>query len=330
MRAFAEWEEQEALLVSLPHAGTDWAPYLGEIRAAYRDFIAVAVRFEPVVAIAPSREDFEQICGGLANASFAQIDTDDTWIRDYGAIDVEEGGKITGLNFRFNAWGGKFASAKDDALNSKLYAASARPLRDVDLILEGGSVDFDGAGTMLTTSACLLNENRNSLSKAELDARLREIFDLRNIIWLGRGFIKGDDTDSHVDTLARFLNPRVVAISSCDDPSDLHYAELGAMKDEISSLEYDVIELPIPRAIFYQGRRLPATYANFVFLNGALIVPTYADPADPRDPNRAADELALSRLRAACADREVVGVNARVFIRQNGSLHCSCMNKFKL
>ena len=161
MRAFAEWEEQEALLVSLPHADTDWAPYLGEIRAAYRDFIAAAARFEPVVAIAPSREDFEQICGGLTNISFAQIDTDDTWIRDYGAIDVEEGGKIMGLNFRFNAWGGKFASAKDDALNSKLYAASARPLRNVDLILEGGSVDFDGAGTMLTTSACLLNENRN-------------------------------------------------------------------------------------------------------------------------------------------------------------------------
>ena len=202
MRAFAEWEEQEALLVSLPHAGTDWAPYLGEIRAAYRDFIAAAARFEPIVAIAPSREDFEQICGGLANASFAQIDTDDTWIRDYGAIDVEEGGKIMGLNFRFNAWGGKFASAKDDALNSKLYAASARPLRDVDLILEGGSVDFDGAGTMLTTSACLLNKNRNSLSKAELDARLSEIFGLKNIIWLERGFIKGDDTDSHIDTLA--------------------------------------------------------------------------------------------------------------------------------
>uniref|UniRef100_UPI0028E7DDED agmatine deiminase family protein n=1 Tax=uncultured Campylobacter sp. TaxID=218934 RepID=UPI0028E7DDED len=142
MRAFAEWEEQETLLVSLPHADTDWAPYLDEIRAAYRSFIAAAARFEPVVAIAPGRKDFEQICGGLANASFAQIDTDDTWIRDYGAIDVEEGGKITGLNFRFNAWGGKFASAKDDALNSKLYAASERPLRDVDLILEGGSVDF--------------------------------------------------------------------------------------------------------------------------------------------------------------------------------------------
>ena len=325
MRTFAEWEEQEALLVSLPHARTDWAPYLGEIRAAYRDFIAAAARFEPVVAIAPSHEDFEQIRGGLANVSFAQIDTDDTWIRDYGAIDVEEGGKITGLNFRFNAWGGKFASTKDDALNSKFYAANARPLRDVDLILEGGSVDFDGTGTMLTTGACLLNENRNSLSKAELDARLREIFGLRNIIWLEHGFIKGDDTDSHIDTLARFLSPRTVAI-----PSDLHYAELSAMKDEISSLGYDVIELPIPRAIFYQGRRLPATYANFVFLNGALIVPTYADPADPYDPNRAADELALSRLRAACADREVVGVNARVFIRQNGSLHCSCMNKFRL
>ena len=324
MRAFGEWEEQSALLVSLPHSDTDWAPYLGEIQSAYAEFIRAVARFQPVIAIAPNREIFNKICGKINekfSIKFEQIPTNDTWIRDYGAIDVENDGQIEALNFTFNAWGGKFASDKDNAVNSALYKIWNKPLRDIDLILEGGSVDFNGAGTMITTSECLLNDNRNGISKENLQNKLSEIFGLKKIIWLDGGFIQGDDTDSHVDTLARFLDRKTIAVASCDDETDVHFAPLASLKSQILAHGYKVVELPLPAPIFYENRRLGATYANFVFVNGALIVPIYGDKND---------KIVLERLQNVCKNREVVGVDARVFIRQNGSLHCSCMNKFKI
>ncbi|MDA3046419.1 agmatine deiminase family protein [Campylobacter sp. VBCF_06 NA8] len=322
MRAFAEWENQNALLVSLPHEDSDWAPYLGEISSAYTHFIRAVAQFQPLIAIAPKRAVFDKVCGEIDEkfaVNFVQIPTNDTWIRDYGAIDVENEGKVEALNFTFNAWGGKFASEKDNALNATLYEIWGKALRDVDLILEGGSVEFNGAGVLITTEECLLNDNRNALSKEILEQKLGEIFGLKKIIWLKGGFIQGDDTDCHIDTLARFVGENLVAVASCDDSSDIHYPALRSLKEQILAHGFEVIELPLPAPIFYENRRLGATYANFVFVNGGLIVPTYGDKND---------EIALSRLSKACPGRKVVGVDARVFIRQNGSLHCSCMNKF--
>ena len=256
------------------------------------------------------------------NVRHFKIPTNDTWIRDYGAINRENNGKIENLNFKFNAWGGKFESEKDNAVNEKLFKILGENLINLDLILEGGSIDFNGRGVMLTTKACLLNENRNShLNQNELDKKLKEIFGLEKIIWLDHGFIKGDDTDSHVDTLARFVDEETIAFSICEDENDEHFAELNLLKNELEKTGFNLIELPLPSPIFYENRRLGATYANFIFINNALIVPTYNDKND---------KIVLDRLKKACPNREIIGIDARVFIRQNGSLHCSSQNKFAL
>lgn len=322
MRAFAEWEKQEFLLVALPHKNSDWNEYLDEILASYREFISAVARFQKVLVITPNASDFDRICSDIENVEWIDIDTNDTWIRDYGAIDVENDGEILSYNFIFNAWGGKFSSEKDNALNHQLFNKIDGKLKDIDLILEGGSIDFNGHGVMLTTTTCLLNDNRNShLNKDELDSKLKELFGLDGIIWLENGFIYGDDTDSHVDTLARFIGENLVAVTSTDDESDIHYEALKKMKNELVNQGFEILELPLPSPVFYEGRRLGATYANFIFINGALIVPTYGDKND---------EIIIKRLQKALPDREIIPVDARVFIRQNGSLHCSSQNKFIL
>ncbi len=320
IRAFAEWEEQELLMLSIPHKNTDWAPYLNEILDAYEVLVRTVADYQKVLLIAPEASDFERF-SHIENVRFAQIPTNDTWIRDYGAIDFLNGNRAASYDFTFNAWGGKFEGSLDNAVNKTLFKRLGGELIKVPLELEGGSVDFNGEGTMLTTCECLLNANRGARSREELDARLRELFGLERIVWLSRGFIRGDDTDSHVDTLARFVAPNLVAHAACDDENDEHHAELKAMAGELKSAGLDLVPLPLPQEIKFENRRLGATYCNFIFINGALIVPTYGD--------RAADERALATLREAVPNRDIVGVDARVFIRQNGSLHCSSQNRFK-
>ncbi|EHH0537617.1 agamatine deiminase [Campylobacter lari] len=320
-KSIAEWQKQELLLLSLPHENSDWKPYLEEILQSYEEFVKAVANFQKVLLIAPSEKDFQRF-KHIKNVDFFKCDTNDTWIRDFGAIDVCEDDKLIGLDFTFNAWGNKFQSTLDNAVNSKLFAQKLNgKLEKIDFILEGGSIDFNGQGVMLTTSACLLNENRNShLNKEKIDQKLKEIFGLKEIIWLENGFIKGDDTDSHVDTLARFINEKTIAYCVCKDENDEHYAPLKAMEDELKKTGFDLLELPLPKPLYFEGKRLGATYANFVFVNGGLIVPTYNDENDA---------LVLENLQKTCKDRKVVGVDARVFLRQNGSLHCSCQNRYE-
>ncbi|TXE78159.1 agmatine deiminase family protein [Campylobacter peloridis] len=320
-KSIAEWEKQELLLLSLPHKNSDWRPYLEEIIQSYEEFIKAVANFQKVLLIAPSEDDFQKF-KHIKNVDFFKCDTNDTWIRDFGAIDVREDDKLIGLDFTFNAWGNKFQSTLDNAVNSKLFTQKLySKLEKIDFILEGGSVDFNGQGIMLTTSACLLNENRNShLSKEQIEAKLKEIFGLEQIIWLNHGYIKGDDTDHHIDTLARFINEKTIAYCVCKDENDEHYKPLKAMEEELKKTGFDLLELPLPKPLYFEGKRLGATYANFVFVNDALIVPTYNDENDA---------LVLENLQKACKDRKVVGVDARVFLRQNGSLHCSCQNRYE-
>lgn len=351
MRAFGEWEKQELIFLSLPHENTDWKPYLDEILDAYERLVAAIVPFQKVVLICPDERIFEERFAKFDNVEFVKIDTDDTWIRDYGMIDVEDfadadagsngknstsegaaccergGGenssrraKIVSYDFKFNAWGGKFESSKDNAVNLELAKRFKSDLRSIDLVLEGGSIDFNGCGTLLTTEKCLLNDNRNShLNKEQIEARLKELFGLRRVIWLKNGFIKGDDTDSHVDTLARFIAQDTIAYASCDDPNDEHFEELAAMKKELESTGFKLVPLPLPKAKFYGGKRLGCTYANFIFINGAVIVPTYGDDND---------KIVLERLAQELPNHKIIGVDSLVFVRQNGSLHCSSQNKY--
>ncbi|ARE80454.1 agmatine deiminase family protein [Campylobacter helveticus] len=321
INSIAEWSEQECLMLALPHKNTDWKPYLSEIIEAYKDFVKCASRFEKLLLIAPNDEDFAPF-KEFKNVEFFKCETNDTWIRDFGAIDVLENGKLKSLNFTFNAWGDKFQSALDNALNDKIFKEKFQTkLEKCDFILEGGSIEFNGVGVMLTSSYCLLNSNRNKdLNKEKIEEKLKDYFGLKKIIWLENGFIKGDDTDRHIDTLARFIDENTIAYCICEDEKDEHYLPLKAMEEELMKTGFKLVPLPIPKPLFYEGRRLGATYANFVFVNNALIVPFYGDEND---------EIVRERLQNHIKNREVVGVDARVFLRQNGSLHCSCQNRFK-
>jgi len=322
LRAFAEWEKQELIFLSLPHENTDWKPYLGEILDAYERLVAAIVPFQKVVLICPDEGIFRERFAKFDNVEFVKIDTDDTWIRDYGMIDVQDGEKIVSYDFKFNAWGDKFESSKDNAVNLELAKRFKSDLRSIDLVLEGGSIDFNGHGTLLTTQKCLLNDNRNAhLNKEQIEARLKELFGLDRVIWLKNGFIKGDDTDSHVDTLARFIAHDTIAYASCDDPADEHFEELAAMKKELESTGFKLVSLPLPKAKFYGGKRLGCTYANFIFINGAVIVPTYNDDND---------KIVLERLARELPNHKIIGVDSLVFVRQNGSLHCSSQNKYSV
>lgn len=321
IKSIPEWNEQEYLMLSLPHEKSDWKPYLGEIIQAYKEFVKATSEFQKVLLIAPNKSDFAPF-ENMTNVEFFICDTNDTWIRDFGAIDILEDNHLKALDFTFNAWGNKFQSELDNEVNSKLFKEKFNEkLAKIDFILEGGSIDFNGEGVMLTSSNCLLNENRNShLDKSQIEARLKEIFGLKQIIWLENGFIKGDDTDHHIDTLARFIDKNTIAYSICEDEEDEHYTPLQKMKKELEATGFDLVELPLPKPLYYEGRRLGATYANFVFVNDALIMPFYKDEND---------EIIKQRLAKALPKRKIIGVDARVFLRQNGSLHCSCQNRFK-
>ncbi|NLY03307.1 MAG: agmatine deiminase family protein [Campylobacter sp.] len=321
MKAIAEWEDQDLVFMALPHYNTDWKEYLIEVLEYYKKLVFEISKYQKVILISPNEKDFELFFKDMSDVGFFEIDTDDTWIRDYGPIDVLSGGRIISYDFKFNAWGDKFKSSKDNAVNAELLKSFKGQRREVNFILEGGSVDFNGFRTMLTTSKCLLNANRNGLNKKELEDKFKDIFGIHTCVWLENGYIVGDDTDSHVDTLARFIGRNTVAYAACDDSSDEHYAPLKAMEEELKAQNFELVPLYIPKKIEFEGRRLPATYVNFLFINGALIVPTYGD--------KKYDDLALGTLKDALPKRKIVGVDSRVLIRQNGSIHCASMNRFK-
>jgi agmatine/peptidylarginine deiminase len=321
-RLFAEWEKQEALLFVLPHENTDWSRYLDDILRSYRRFILAVSKFQKCFVLCADIKKAQTVLKDIDNVTFFEVPTNDTWIRDFGVIDVQSGDKIISYDFTFNAWGGKFDASLDNAVNKTLYENREfqGKLLSVPLVLEGGSIDSNGEGVMLTTEKCLLEKHRNPhLTHAKIDKKLKELFGLKKIIWLKNGYLKGDDTDSHVDTLARFITSDTIAYTTCEDEKDEHYIELKKMEEELKSTGFNLLSLPLPKPIFYGGHRLPATYANFVFVNGALIVPTYNDKND---------NIVLNRLKDALPNREIIGVDASVFIREHGSLHCATINRY--
>jgi len=303
----AEWESQDAILLVWPHERTDWSPMLAEVRRTVQAIIETIERFEPVILIRSDKWD---------------LPTNDIWARDFGPITIEENGIPVLLDFTFTGWGGKFAAEKDNAVNRKLHAAGAfgtTALRTVDFILEGGSIESDGQGTLLTTTECLLNPNRNPhLSREQIEERLKTELGVTNILWLQHGHLVGDDTDAHIDTLARLCPGKTIVYVACDDPADEHFASLKEMQQELEQFSgYRLLPLPWPGAKFdSQGHRLPATYANYLVINGAVLVPTYNDPAD---------SLALEVIGKAFADREIIGIDCSTLILQHGSLHCITM-----
>ena len=330
----AEWEPQDGVLLTWPHDASDWRPWLAELDQVYvvlaRE-IARRQRLLVCVRDAAHRRHVERLLeqAGVApsQALLHEVASNDSWARDHGPITVFDAGRPRLLDFVFNGWGGKYAASLDDRITATLVRAGAfgaTPCERVDFVLEGGAIDSDGAGTLLTTSACLLSPRRNpGLARADIEARLRECFGLRRVLWLEHGALEGDDTDGHIDTLARFCAETTIAYARCDDPSDAHFAVLQAMERELGALRdahgapYRLVPLPWPAAKHGDdGRRLPATYANFLIINGAVLVPAYRD---------AADSVALDTLAGCFPDREVIGIDCLPLIRQNGSLHCVTM-----
>jgi agmatine/peptidylarginine deiminase len=327
----AEWEPQSAILLAWPHAGTDWAERLAEVEETYIALVAAITRFERVV-ICVADDDLQAYARArlasaridMARVAFVDAEYDDTWLRDSGPITLHAENGFRLLDFRFTGWGGKFDASRDDQLIEALHSQElflnsvAQP---IDFALEGGAIETDGRGTLLTTWQCL-HERHPDKSRADLTARLAGWLEQDRVLWLDHGYLEGDDTDAHIDTLARFAAPDAIVFQTCDDPADSHYAELHAMANEIAALRtddgqaYRLFPLPWPKAILDGGRRLAASYANFLIVNGAVLVPAYDDEADGQ---------AAAVLEKAFPGREIVPVPCRALIWQNGSLHCLTM-----
>lgn len=331
MRLPAEWEPQAGVVIAWPHAGTDWAARLARIERAYVGLTAAIARFEPVlvcVADAPLRSRAAALVDeagvDAARVRYVEVGYDDTWLRDSGPLTLRGADGFQLLDFRFTGWGGKFEGSRDDALVAALigrgvFVPSAH--RRIDWALEGGAIESDGQGTLLTTWQCL-HQRHPDASRAQIDALLCDAFDADRVLWLDSGYLQGDDTDAHIDTLARFAPGDAIVFQACNDPADPHHAELLRMRAEIEALRtkdghpYRLHPLPWPRPIIDEGRRLASSYANYLVVNGAVLVPAYGE---------AADASAVAVVAAAHPGREVVPVDARELIWQNGSVHCLTM-----
>ncbi len=323
----AEWEKQDGILLAWPHRHTDWAPMLNEIERCYRDIVKAMANEPRIIIVAPSGEAVQRALKGInaGNVTIIEVPTNDTWIRDYGPISVLENGKPRLLNFTFNAWGMKFAANLDNQVNSTLHRKgllAAQMENHLDFVLEGGSIESDGNGTVMVTSQCLLSPNRNALSKQEIEQKLKQCLNARNILWLDHGFIPGDDTDSHIDTLARFLPDNAICHTTAQ-PNSKEASAMRQMAAQIKSFKnadgvpYTVFELPAPKNIYDEtGQRLPATYANFLLTPKHVYVPAYGQPRR--------DSLAREILEKA-ARRPAISINCLPLIKQHGSLHCATM-----
>lgn len=328
-----EWCKQSGIQLTWPHAGTDWQPMLDEVTRCYlRLAFEIAVR-QPLLIVTPEAEALkaylrEQLPErATKNMRFFQCPTNDTWARDHAFLTLATTTGLELLDFRFNGWGGKFEAALDNRINGRLAEAGMLNgiYRDyLDFELEGGSIETDGFGTLLTTSQCLLNPNRNpQLSREGIENLLAERLGVKRFLWLNHGYLAGDDTDSHIDTLARLCPADTILYVQCTDRNDEHFAELSAMEAELRAFRtgkgepYKLIALPMAEPVFNDGERLPATYANYLVMNEAVLCPTYAQPEN--------DRRALQAVARAFPGREVVGIDCRALIKQHGSLHCATM-----
>ena len=307
----AEWEPQWGVQLTWPHAQTDWAPMLSEITTTYEEMAREIAKREHLLVV--KQGDYE---------------TNDTWARDHGFITlVDDEGHARLLDFRFNGWGEKFPAELDNALNRQLYddgKLEGEYVDCLDFVLEGGSIESDGKGTVFTTTGCLTAPHRNEpMTQAEIEARLKHDLHAERILWIDHGQLTGDDTDGHIDTLVRICPDDTLLYIGCDDPDDEQYEELRMMEEQLRTFRtlggrpYHLMKLPMPRPIYDGADRLPATYANFLVINGAVLCPTYAQPD--------LDAEALSLIGEAFPDHEIVGIDCRPVIRQHGSLHCCTM-----
>ena len=345
----AEWHRQACVQLTWPHEDTDWRPYLDEITDTFVQIAKAVAHYEPLVVAAKYpgrvRELLEESLSDeeMGRVSIYECDNNDTWARDHAFItlvpkdgqtaessaDNVDCGKLPCrlLDFRFNGWGEKFAADKDNLINRTLYDKGVFGGERVDcddFVLEGGSIESDGCGTVLTTSVCLMAPHRNQpMTRADVERVLKERLCARKIVWFDHGQLIGDDTDGHIDTIVRVCPDNTLLYVGCDDESDPQYADLKALEGQLREATdadgrpFRLLKLPMPAAVYDDGDRLPATYANFLILNGAVIVPTYAQGKN--------DAKALDVVAQAFPGYDIIGIDSRTIIRQHGSIHCLTM-----
>lgn len=332
IRFIPEWEPVEYILLALPNINTDWEYIIDEAIDQYKRLVK-AITDEGIKVVILCHDvavAFETFRDVPENLLFPiHIEYNDTWTRDYGMITVIRNERLRALDFGFNGWGLKFAADKDNLANLRLNEMDLiSPMlyrNERDFILEGGSVESDGNGTVMTTSRCLQSPNRNGgKTKAELNRELNDRLGADHVLWLDHGALEGDDTDSHIDTLARLAPDDTIVFTGTKNFDDPQFESLLAMRAQLTLFRtaegnpYNLVELPLPDPVFDpDGHRLPATYANYLVANGVIFMPTYAQPDK--------DELAMRSIRIAYPTHKVVGVDCRTLLRQHGSLHCATM-----
>ena len=322
----AEWEKQKGVILAFPHEETDWADYLEEARECVVSIAININHYETVYLLCRDEEEARSYFPWVQNIVYIVCYFNDTWMRDCNVLSCFHEGDIKYKGFEFTGWGGKFESHLDNKLKhvlAKQGLYDQEAFEAVDYILEGGAVESDGNGTILTTSACLLNANRNKEhDKQSVETVIKKELYAQNILWLDDGYLMGDDTDAHIDTLARFCDEKTIAHVGLPDKEDEHYESLSKM---IASLEnfrningeaYTLVALPFVPAIYDDGHRLPATYANFLMINEAVLVPTYGVETDNK---------ALDIFEEIFPTRNVISVDCQVLIKEHGSLHCMTM-----
>ena len=326
----AEWEPQSGIQLTWPHADTDWAYMLDEVEACFIQLAKEIAKRQLLIIATPHPEEVQSLLAGQVNMDqvrFFRCESNDTWARDHGAITLLSNQGPVLLDFKFNGWGLKFASDKDNLITRQLLEAGAlkgRYENHLNFVLEGGSIESDGNGTLLTTSECLLSLNRNGeMDQAAIENYLKDTFHLKQVLWLDHGYLAGDDTDSHIDTLARLCPNDTIVYVQCTDAQDEHYTALHQMEEQLKSFRtlqgkpYRLLALPMADCIMADGERLPATYANFLIMNQAVLYPTFHQPEH--------DAKAKEVLQQAFPGYEIVGVDCRALIKQHGSLHCVTM-----
>ena len=326
----AEWEKQSAVLIAWPHTTGDFSNNLESVEQSYSIIADTITQYQRLIIVCRDDSHQQHIQALITNyddIDFIHATVNDIWVRDNVFLSVEKEGSITHLNFLFNGWGEKYQHQNDNDLNHKLLNAKpfkGKAHKDIDFILEGGSVESDGIETILTTKQCLLNPNRNKgLTQQQIEQQLLENLGAKRILWLDQENLSGDDTDAHIDTLARFCSDNTIAYTSCKDTDDLHYTNLKYMERQLQDFRnpegdpYHLVALPLPKPIFDgDGQQLPANYANFLIINHAVLVPTYGD---------AMDDIALKRLGECFPQHEIIAIPCKPLVHQYGSLHCMTM-----
>lgn len=334
----AEWHPQSAVQITWPDEETDWKPWLRDVTVCYLRMAYEISVTQQLIITCKKPDEVNRLLQeklpkkALENITLVKCNNNDTWVRDYGFITILENGNYKLLDFRFNGWGGKFESDADNAINKCLY--DKKILKGdyqscQDFVFEGGSIESDGQGTLLTTSQCLLNPNRNpGMTKADIEQLLLDRLKSSHVLWLDHGYLAGDDTDSHIDTLARLCPNDTIVYVKCNDKNDEHFSELQKMERQLATFQtrkgepYRLISMPMaPKLYDNEGNRLPSTYANYLVINkGRILMPTYGDAET--------DSAAALALEKAFPGYNVTGIDCRILVMQHGSLHCSTMQYY--